>query len=250
MKYTKAVLAVVLLASAAGALAAPAQLRVYTEASLPTSMKEGGQIIGSGTEKVREIMVRTGTSYTLDLLPWRRAYTFTEQYENACLFSTTRTPEREHLFQWVGPTEYADWVLLGRADRDYKLATLEDARQLRIGTYNGDARDQYLRARGFQVDSAPHDMINPGKLMLNRIDLWAASLKRGSAVIVRNGWKAKIVPVLTFNRVELYLACNRAVPAALIDKMNAAMESMVRDGTVKRIDDKYEKWPRGGAGVQ
>jgi polar amino acid transport system substrate-binding protein len=40
------------------------------------------------------------------------------------------------------------------------------------------------------------------------------------------------------------------VSAALIDRMNAAMEAMVRDGTVKRIDEKYEKWPRGGAGVQ
>jgi polar amino acid transport system substrate-binding protein len=250
MKSIQAIVAVLLLAPSAFTLAAPAHLRVYTEASLPTSMKEGDRVIGSGTEKVREIMARTGTSYTIELLPWRRAYTFTQQYDDACLFSTTRTPDREHLFQWVGPTDYADWVLLGRADRDYKLETLEDARKLRIGTYNGDAREEYLRARGFQVDSAPHDMVNPRKLMLNRIDLWAASFKRGSAVIVRNGWQSKIVPVLSFNRVEVYLACNRAVPAALIDKMNAAMEAMVRDGTVKRIDDKYEKWPRGGAAVQ
>jgi polar amino acid transport system substrate-binding protein len=247
MRFTNAVVAFLLLAAAAGASAAPGQLRLYTESSLPTSMKEGGQIIGSGTEKVREIMARTGTPYTLDMLPWRRAYAFTQQQEDACLFSTTRTPDRERLFQWVGPTDYADWVLLGRADRDFKLTTLDDARNLRIGTYNGDARDEYLRARGFKVDAAQHDMVNPRKLMLNRIDLWAASLKRGSEVIVRNGWKTQIVPVFTFNRVEVYLACNLAVPASLIDKMNAAMEAMVRDGTVKRIDDKYEKWPRGGA---
>ncbi|MFC0131173.1 hypothetical protein [Massilia eurypsychrophila] len=33
--------------------------------------------------------------------------------------------------------------------------------------------------------------------------------------------------MLTFNRVEVYLACNLAVPAALVDKINAAMEAMV-----------------------
>lgn len=249
MGFKKAGLAFLLVATCAVAFAAPAQLRLYTETSLPTSMKEGNQVIGSGTEKVREIMARTGTDYTLELLPWRRAFTVTQQRADACLFSTTRTPDREQLFKWVGPTDHADWVLLGRADRNFDLKTLEDARGLRIGTYNGDARDAHLRARGFQVDPAPHDMVNPGKLMLNRIDLWAASFKRGSAAIVRNGWKSKIVPVLSFNRVDVYLACNLAVPDALIDRMNAAFESMLRDGTVKRIDDKYEKWPRGGAAL-
>jgi polar amino acid transport system substrate-binding protein len=229
-------------ASTAGATPMAYGLHLLTESSPPTSMREGDSVIGSGTDKVREIMARTDTAYTLELLPWRRAYALVQQRADACLFSTSRTPEREPLFKWVGPTDEAEWVLLGRADRHYDLHTLEDARDLRIGTYNGDARDEYLRTRGFQVDPAPHDLINPRKLLLNRIDLWAASFKRGTTVLARNGWEKKIVPVLSFNRVGLYLACNRAVPSALIDKMNAALEAMGRDGTMKRIDRKYEKW--------
>lgn len=244
MTLKKASLAV--LFAAAGALAHAAsdgpRLHLLTESSPPTSMREGGQVIGSGTDKVREIMARTGTDYTLELLPWRRAFSIALQRPDTCLFSTTRTPEREHQFKWVGPTDEAEWVLLGRADRNYNLRTLEDAHALRIGTYNGDARDEYLRARGFQVDSAPHDMINPRKLLLDRIDVWAASFKRGTTLLKRNGWAEKIVPVLTFNRVGVYLACNPAVPGELIDKMNAALEAMGRDGTIRRIDRKYEKW--------
>ena len=224
-----------------------APLYITTEYSPPTSMQEGELVIGSATEKVREAMARAGVPYTLELLPWKRAYAAALARPNACVYSTTRTPERERLFKWIGPTDEGDWVLLGRADRNYRLTTLEDARALRIGTYNGDARDEFLRTRGFRVDPAPNDMINPQKLMMNRIDLWAAGFRRGSAVMDANGWSGKIVPVLTFNRVEVYLACNLAVPATLIDKMNAAFDAMVRDGTVKRIDEKYEKWPRGGA---
>jgi polar amino acid transport system substrate-binding protein len=205
-------------------------------------MLEGRQVIGSGTEKVREIMARTGTQYTLELLPWRRAFTLTQQLPDACLFSTTRTPEREHQFKWVGPTDEADWVLLGRADRVFQLHKLDDARNLRIGTYHGDARDEYLRARGFLVDPAPNDMINPRKLLMDRIDVWAASFKRGNTLLKRNGWGDKIVPVLVFNRVGVYLACNQAVPSALIARMNAALDAMIRDGTMKHIDTKYEKW--------
>jgi polar amino acid transport system substrate-binding protein len=217
-----------------------APLYITTEYSPPTSMQEGDNVIGSATEKVREAMTRAGIAYTLELLPWKRAYSAAMTRPDTCVYSTTRTPERERLFKWVGPTDEGDWVLLGRADRNYKLATLEDARSLRIGTYNGDARDEFLRTRGFKVDPAPNDMINPQKLMMNRIDLWAAGFRRGSAVMEANGWAGKIVPVLSFNRVKLYLACNPGVPDATIERLNSAMDAMVKDGTTRRLDRKYD----------
>jgi polar amino acid transport system substrate-binding protein len=249
MTFAHAVLIVLLSAICSLANAAPeaSRLRLLTEASPAMSMMEGNKVIGSATEKVREIMDRTGTAYTIELLPWRRAFALSLQGPDVCLFSTTRTPDRENLFKWVGPTDEAEWVLLGRAGRHYQLHTLEDARTLRIGTYNGDARDEYLRARGFKVDPAPNDMINPPKLLLDRIDLWAASIKRGSSVLERNGWSGKIVSVFEFNRVGVYLACNPAVPTALIDRMNAALDAMGRDGTMKRIDRKYENWVEGAS---
>ena len=85
-------------------------------------------------------------------------------------------------------------------------------------------------------------MINQKKLMMNRIDLWAAAIRRGSAVLAANGWSENIVPVLTFNRIKVYLACNRAVPDATIDKLNAALEAMARDGTTRRLERKYDAW--------
>ena len=79
---------------AAGSLASasePTRLHLLTESSPPTSMRSGPEAIGSGTEKVREIMSRTGTGYTLELLPWRRAYMLVQQQADSCLFSTSRT---------------------------------------------------------------------------------------------------------------------------------------------------------------
>ena len=226
----------------AGAQPSAGPLYITTEYSPPTSMQEGDKIIGSATEKVREAMARSAIAYTIEMLPWKRAYTAAMARPDGCVYSTTRTPERERLFKWIGPTDEGDWVLLGRADRQYHLQTLEDARALRIGTYHGDARDEYLRARGYLVDPAPNDMINPPKLMMNRIDLWAAGLRRGSAVLALNGWSTKIVPVLVFNRVKLYLACNLAVPDATIDKLNAAFSAMDRDGTARKLEHKYDTW--------
>jgi polar amino acid transport system substrate-binding protein len=216
------------------------RLYLTTEAAAPHSMLEGKRVVGIGADTVREIMGRARIDHTIELLPWKRAYTAALERPDTCVFSTTRTPERETLFKWIGPIGEADWVLMGRADRHLRLDTLEDARRYRIGTYNGDARDHYLRARGFDVDPAPNDLINPRKLMANRIDLWAASIRRGSDTVARMGYGDKIVPLLVFNSVRVYLACNRAVPDALTARMETALVAMERDGTLQRILHRYD----------
>jgi polar amino acid transport system substrate-binding protein len=234
--------ALVLAGACSMASAAPT-LQIVTEHSPPASMLAAdGMVIGSGTEKVREIMKRAGIDYTIELLPWKRAYTQALEHPSTCIYSTTRTPERENLFQWIGPTDEGEWVLLGRADRQYGIKTLEDARRLRIGTYNGDARHEYLRARGFLVDPAPIDGVNPQKLMMNRIDLWAVSVRKGVPRLENSKWAGRIVPVLVFNQIKVYLACNPAVPADVVARLNAALDAANKDGTSRRIAAKYENW--------
>lgn len=233
------------LLSVACALArADAAPRLYltTETSAPYSMRDGDRVVGIGTDMVREILARSGIAYSIDVLPWKRAYTAALERHDACVFSTTRTPEREPHFKWIGPIGEADWVLMGRAGRHFDLRTLDDARVYRVGTYNGDARDQFLRARGFNVDPAPNDLINPKKLMMGRIDLWAASIRRGSLTLDRLGYTGKVVPVLVFSKIRVYLACNRAVPDALVTRMNGALEAMERDGTSRAILHRYDDW--------
>jgi polar amino acid transport system substrate-binding protein len=220
--------------------APPATLYLTTEFSPPGSMVQGGRVVGYTVDKVREIMARAGIAHTLELQPWKRAYTQAIKRPDGCVFSTTRTVDRETLFKWVGPLDEGEWVLLGRADRPMQITSLEDVRGLRIGTYHGDARDEYLRARGFRVDPAQNDMINPQKLLLNRIDLWAAGFRRGNQVLQKHGWADRIVPVFTFARVKLYLACNRGVPDGLVEKMQHALDAMERDGTSRRLEQLYD----------
>ena len=220
----------------------PPRLYITTELSAPSSMLDGSRVVGIATDKVREAMDRAGIAYTIEMLPWKRAYNAALQRPDACVYSTTRTPDREPLFKWVGPTDIAQWVLVGRTDRKLQLRTLEDARGLRIGTYNGDARDAYLRERGFTTDPTSNDLSNPQKLMLGRIDLWAASLRSGSTVLARYGYDKQIVPLLVFNEIGVYLACNRAVPNDVIARLNTAFDQIAQDGTGRRIEQRYERW--------
>jgi polar amino acid transport system substrate-binding protein len=229
-------------ASAAEAPPAPLTLYLVSEHSAPAAMRDGNDVTGRETDKIREMMQRTGTSYKLDLLPWKRAYTVVQERPDMCVYSMSRTPEREALFKWVGPTDEADWVLYGRADSGMRLRTLEDARPLRIGTYVGDARDTYLRTRGFHVDATQNDLANPEKLMKNRIDLWAVGIRSGSNVMKQFPWSDQIEPLLVFNHIKVYLACNLAVPDSVITQLNGAMAAMRRDGGIKKIEQKWENW--------
>jgi len=242
LKWQASVAAVILAVACPGVTGAAPQRRLYltTETSAPSSMLVNGRVAGIATDKLKSALARAGVAYEIALLPWKRAYTAASQQPDTCVYSTTRTPEREALFKWVGPLDTAHWVLMGRADRKLALASLEQARGLRIGTYHGDARDAYLRSRGFATDAAPNDFLNPQKLLQGRIDLWAASWRRGSTVLQRNGWDKRIVPVLAFRQIDVYLACNPSVPDALVARLNAELDAMARDGTAQRIERAYD----------
>eukprot|EP01133_Synstelium_polycarpum_P019130 gene19130-22909_t len=165
-------LAALLLPLAAGA----ERVRIVGEHLPPSSMMEGNVVVGRETMKVREIMARAGIGYTIELLPWKRAYAQALREPDTCVFSTTRTQEREALFRWIGPLNEAEWVLYGLAERRLALRTLDDARGLVIGTVLGDARDDYLRQHGMSVAPVTQEWINPQKLLLGRIDLWAVGM--------------------------------------------------------------------------
>lgn len=171
---------------------------------------------------VRNVAQRAGVPFQITRYPWKRAFAVALERRDACVFLTTRTPEREKQFKWVGPIRESEWVLAGRAGVDYKVRTLEDARKYRIGTFIGDARHEYLRSRGFNVDAVQDDTVNAEKLLLGRIDLWASASWTGGPEEYRSLYPGQIAPVLKFNTVGLYLACNRAVPDATIASLNRA----------------------------
>jgi polar amino acid transport system substrate-binding protein len=234
----RALLTVLMLWSASAAAASP-HLHITTELSPPSAMKRDGRVIGFATDKIRVIMERLGIAYEIEMLPWKRAYLLAQTQTDTCVYSTTRVPERETLFKWIGPTHENDWTLFGLAGRDYQVATIEDARRYRIGGYNGDVRSETLIAQGFKVDTVQDRLSNPRKLLVDRIDLWASSLRVGSSIVAENGWSKQIVPVLTFKRTGLYLACNPGVPDALVAKMNAALRAMNSEGLSAAIERKY-----------
>ncbi|MDP3847168.1 MAG: ABC transporter substrate-binding protein [Pseudomonas sp.] len=202
------------------------------------STDSGKTIVGSATEVVRELFKRAEIDYTLKMYPWVRAIEMAHYDKNTCVYSTTRTEEREKSFLWVGPVAPNDWVLFAKADSTITLDSLEAARAFKIGGYRGDAITLYLQGQKFAIDEAGNDEQSVQKLNAGRIDLWATGISAGPFVSAK--MKVKVKPLLSFKKTELYLACNTSVAAATIDKLNATLQTMVKDGTIDTINKKYQ----------
>lgn len=235
--------AVAAVAARPGAAAETAPLTITTESYPPFNMQAAdGAVTGLATDIVRAIMARAGQPHDIALMPWKRAYAMARDMAGVCVYSTTRTAEREPLFQWVGPLVENDWVLFGRtggpAGASPAVATLDEARPHTIGGYAGDATALFLMERGFTVDAAPYDSLNPKKLAAGRIDFWATGRLLGQYLAAKEG-VSDVAPILTFRETEMYLACNPGVPAATVDRLNDALASLRAEGALDAIEAAY-----------
>lgn len=220
-----------------------AALQLVTEDDPPHNMLKNGKVVGISTEKLEEAFRRAGIPQQITLMPWARAYRSALTQADYCVFSAARTGERESLFKWIGPVGETEWVLYTRAGWE-KPARLESVRDKIIGGYGQDVISIWLADHGYQVEPATSDAINPRKLLAGRIDYWASTRPRATALLAKEGLTGQVVPVLTFGRTGLYLACHRSTPDAVVHQINNALRQMQQDGTAAKIDARYARWPK------
>ena len=223
-------------------LASPAPaLTLLTEDFPPLnySVDGGDTIVGTSADLLREALHRTGTPATMALIPWRYAYKRALEDADTCVFSASRTEERERLFKWIGPLSEGQWILYAHADSTIPPAhSLDELKQYVIGGYQGDARTQYLKAHGLTVDEAQTEQQSLKKLGARRVDLWSATSNSGP-------WHARqlgipLRQILVFRSGQSsYAACNRGVPDDVVARINAALRAMRVDGSRQRILDTY-----------
>jgi polar amino acid transport system substrate-binding protein len=218
-------------------------LTLTTEDYPPFNVKADADhpIRGISTDIIRELMKRAGIDINITMYPWQRALNIAASDSDTCVYSTVRTAKREDTYKWVGPVVSDDWALFAPSDSKIVLKSLEDARQYKLGGYQGDAAGDFLVTHKFNVDIADTDKLNPRKLIAGRIDLWIAGMRTGPFVAHREG-VMNIKPIFTFGEAkdyQMYLACNKAVPDNTINRLNDILKQMHTDGSVAKIQATY-----------
>ncbi|QEL56831.1 substrate-binding periplasmic protein [Chromobacterium paludis] len=219
--------------------AAGRPLRLLTEDDPPFNYPDDhGGITGISTEMVTEAFRRAGLSYTMQVMPWLRAYRLAQSDKHACLFSTTRNAEREKQFQWVGPLLKNDWAVFAGPRSPAAIRNMQALRPYRIGGYRGDAVALYLQNRGYKLEYTSDDVLNLRKLMAGHIDFWASGIYHAHD-LAKHAHLGPLRKVAVFSTSYLYLACHPQIPPDTLTRLSAALHAMQKDGFVGKLKKRY-----------
>lgn len=233
------------LLAAAPAIAVAQTLNLLTEDAYPFQYLEKQQLTGMAVEIVNEIFKRAGVARKDELMSWKNAYDRAQTHANTCIYSTSRTEDRERLFKWIGPIVQNKWAAFAKKGFKDTVSKASDFKQYRVGVLKGDAKERFLKELPVTfLVSDSDDAAIPAKLSLNRkepdkIDLWVTGYYTGAHVAAKTGIK-DVFPVLTFQTSENYLACHPGLAQATVDKLQRAFDAMKRDGAHAAIVARYE----------
>lgn len=242
------ILALTLSVAGPQALAAE-RLYIFTENYPPYNASETGKgfahneddITGICTDMVKAMLSRVDFDYVMKMRDWSYAYNWVLDRENHGLFCTARTDEREDQFQWVGPLASIKWTLFAAPGSDLTLNTLEEAKDLTIAGYKGDVMSDYLVGLGFNVVMGVSGDVNTRRLTLGQADLWVTDGLVGPLMAEAEHGIKDLKPVLVFRETPMYLAFSNNTDAAVINKLQQALDAARAAGEIDRIAAGYEQ---------
>ncbi|MFN3303322.1 MAG: substrate-binding periplasmic protein [Roseateles sp.] len=226
-----------------GALAAPPDppLRLLSEEFPPFNYTEAGRPSGLAVEVVQAVQQRLGQTQKIEFMPWARAYREAQGLQPMALFLAARIPEREQLFQWVGPivTFYSSFYARAGAER---LKHLDDARQASDVLVVRDwYTAQQLASAGFRNLRLVSDPTQGVRMLLaGRAPLFASErLSMQGALAAAAVDPAALEEVYTFASSEGYIAFSPGTPRRVVDAWQRQIDAMKRDGSFQAI---YKRW--------
>ena len=115
-------------------------LRIITEEYPPYNFTDkDGNITGQCTEIVRAIMNSTGKQVPIEMMPLDEGIRLAQNGPGIAIYSLNRTPQREPLFQWVGPISNYEQAFYAKKGSTITVENLEDAMEKGvISVYKGD----------------------------------------------------------------------------------------------------------------
>lgn len=224
------------------------KLHFLTEEFPPYNYLEKGQLTGSSPEILSALLTQLKVPQSLQdvkVLPWARAYSEVQSDPWACLFSTTKTKEREPLFQWVGPISPARNVVVTLASRHLILPKGESLAQTQwtFGAVRDDAGEQLLVDHNVptsQISLTTNaiqalEMLNSG-----RIDAFAYDESVIDWLARSQGWDpSQYVTSTVLATGYHYFAFNLKVPPEMIQEFQKALDQLKAKGQYHKILDKF-----------
>jgi polar amino acid transport system substrate-binding protein len=220
----------------------PGIFQLVTEEYPPVTFMKGGKPSGFVTDTVREIAARQGIPDNIRLTSWKNAYDMALLHPKVVLFSAERTPERENLFQWVGPVGKNSAILYAKKGSGIRINSLEEARKIgAIATTTNWFTEQYLKREGFRnLRSSPDPRSCVRQLMNGEVQLSVFTDITIPEIIRDAGYRMDdLEPVFTVGQTYFYIAMSRDTPPDAVRAWQSTLDKLKKDGTYEKIYRRY-----------
>jgi len=214
-----------------------ADITWYTEEYPPYNYAEMGVAEGIAVDVLNEVLTREGIDpkdADIKVESWSEGYQTVIHTPMTAIFSTARTPEREHLFKWAGPVFSSENVLFAREDMNVTVSGPRDLAQLRIGIIRDDIAGADLLSLGIVpkdlvVSTNSSDIVS--LLESAEIDVWAYAELPGEMILTRasgEGLQAQYKKVYSLGTRDYFFAFNREVPDEVVDEFQEGIDRLMR----------------------
>ncbi len=207
--------------------------------------KQDGKIDGLGADIARKIVHRLGHNLKIRLFPFKRALLMIENGEADVLIGPYKSAEREKFMYYNKYAFYQDpMVFYVKVDNSFKwdgeLSSLKGKRiGLTRGWSYGTKFGQYKKnLRTYTVETVK---ANFGRLLLDRIDLFACHPRNASKIIVELKIKRKvkmILPLIVVNDGYYGFSKKKNLKTFLI-QFDLEFKKMIENGEILQLNKKY-----------
>jgi len=220
-------------------VSAHAEQKVYTldfAENPPFTMMENGKEKGAAINIVAKLFGTAKVPYKFQNVPLARGMDDAKTKEYTCVFPVQRAQSNEAEYKWVSPIMVTNSGFFAHQDFKTEFNTLSDAKKLKVGALRGSGDAEYLKGFGFTVEEANTQDQNVKKLLGKQIDIWATDVLSANYFMQQSGSKEKAPKeVYTFRRSLGSLACNTKMPKSDIEKLQATLDGMIKDGSLQKM---------------
>lgn len=223
-------------AAAAGPAAAKPAMLAVTEPMPVFQVMKNGQVSGSNSELVRQVLAQAELKAEFQMYPWARAYSLALQQPNVLIYAITKTTEREALFHWIGPiASFRLGFVRLKGNQQAGIKTLQDAKQLTIAVQRQDSTFGWLISQGFAEQKQlvlAADAEQSWSLLANgKVDLIVENpvllpeLARKTDLTLQQLELVLMIPEL---EQQAYLAVSKSTAPKTVEKLKQAYQQVVK----------------------